>query len=220
YTDQESGLLYYGYRFYNPATGRWINRDPIGEKGGFNLYTFVLNMPLGATDKLGMKCCLIEYPKGPWPHSALKCDNGTYISAHPSDGLMAGRSPVVWYEEPEDLKNGAPVNVVCSECVDEERVAAWFKEVRDSDPYFCGRTSNCSDYTTRAINAGLDPEKQLRPSRCPCSAFVTRVVVDLLGTYGVNTPGGAMTALEQVEANGCNRYKCAIKASLPVLSGL
>ncbi len=31
YTDSESGLLYYGYRYYNPGTGRWMNRDPSGE---------------------------------------------------------------------------------------------------------------------------------------------------------------------------------------------
>jgi hypothetical protein len=33
YQDDETGLLYYGYRYYQPVTGRWINRDPIGEKG-------------------------------------------------------------------------------------------------------------------------------------------------------------------------------------------
>ena len=29
YTDAETGLLYYGYRYYNSDTGRWVNRDPI-----------------------------------------------------------------------------------------------------------------------------------------------------------------------------------------------
>jgi hypothetical protein len=28
-------------RYYNPTTGRWISRDPIGEEGGLNLYGFV-----------------------------------------------------------------------------------------------------------------------------------------------------------------------------------
>jgi RHS repeat-associated protein len=31
--DVESGLYYYGYRYYSPGMGRWLNRDPIGEKG-------------------------------------------------------------------------------------------------------------------------------------------------------------------------------------------
>ena len=36
YQDDESELLYYGYRFYNAATGRWLSRDPIQERGGRN----------------------------------------------------------------------------------------------------------------------------------------------------------------------------------------
>ena len=41
--DAETGLYYYGYRYYDPVTGRWPSRDPIGEKGGVNLYGFVGN---------------------------------------------------------------------------------------------------------------------------------------------------------------------------------
>ncbi|MFM1945070.1 MAG: hypothetical protein RI897_4052 [Verrucomicrobiota bacterium] len=48
-----SGMYHYGYRFYNPSTGRWINRDPIGERGGINLYGFVGNEPLAAVDPFG-----------------------------------------------------------------------------------------------------------------------------------------------------------------------
>jgi len=33
WTDNESGLLYYGYRYYNPTTGAWLNRDPLGDLG-------------------------------------------------------------------------------------------------------------------------------------------------------------------------------------------
>jgi RHS repeat-associated protein len=43
FTDAETGLVYYGYRFYDPANGRWINRDPIEEEGGLILYAAVLN---------------------------------------------------------------------------------------------------------------------------------------------------------------------------------
>ena len=36
-------LYYYGYRHYAPELGRWLSRDPIGESGGENLFTFVKN---------------------------------------------------------------------------------------------------------------------------------------------------------------------------------
>jgi RHS repeat-associated protein len=34
-------VAYYGYRYYDPVTGRWPSRDPIEERGGDNLYAFV-----------------------------------------------------------------------------------------------------------------------------------------------------------------------------------
>ena len=54
YTDTETGHLYYGYRFYNPQTGRWISRDPIEEEGGINLYGFVGNDGVNRVDLLGL----------------------------------------------------------------------------------------------------------------------------------------------------------------------
>jgi RHS repeat-associated protein len=52
--DLNSGLVYYLYRFYDPNLQRWVNRDPIGVFGGINLYTFVLNKPIGRIDLLGL----------------------------------------------------------------------------------------------------------------------------------------------------------------------
>jgi RHS repeat-associated protein len=48
-----SGLYYYGYRFYSPNLQRWINRDPIAERGGMNLYGFVGNRPQNVVDPNG-----------------------------------------------------------------------------------------------------------------------------------------------------------------------
>jgi len=48
------GVAYYGYRYYDPNTGRWPSRDPIEEKGGVNLYGFVGNNGVNAWDLLGM----------------------------------------------------------------------------------------------------------------------------------------------------------------------
>ena len=43
YYDAETGLYYYGYRFYCPWLMRWLTCDPIEEKGGVNLYSFCAN---------------------------------------------------------------------------------------------------------------------------------------------------------------------------------
>ncbi len=48
-----SGLYYYGYRFYDPNLQRWLNRDPIMEQGGMNLYTFARNRRPAMIDSFG-----------------------------------------------------------------------------------------------------------------------------------------------------------------------
>ncbi|EAX8864988.1 RHS repeat protein [Salmonella enterica] len=52
--DEESGLYYNRHRYYNPGQGRYITQDPIGLKGGWNLYQYPLN-PVTGTDPLGLK---------------------------------------------------------------------------------------------------------------------------------------------------------------------
>jgi RHS repeat-associated protein len=53
YHDAETGLGYWGYRYYSARLGRWINRDPLEEDGGLNLYAYV-NDPLSGFDPLGL----------------------------------------------------------------------------------------------------------------------------------------------------------------------
>jgi RHS repeat-associated protein len=47
-------LYYYGYRYYSPRLGRWINQDPIEENGGGNLVVFVENDPIYRFDGIGL----------------------------------------------------------------------------------------------------------------------------------------------------------------------
>jgi RHS repeat-associated protein len=61
--DVESGLCYYGYRYYDAVTARWISRDPIEEKGGINVYSMVENNSICVIDVLGKK----EIPRSSVP---------------------------------------------------------------------------------------------------------------------------------------------------------
>ncbi|GBC63449.1 hypothetical protein DENIS_4443 [Desulfonema ishimotonii] len=54
YLDAETGLYYYGFRYYSAELGRWISRDPLEEYGGYNIYGFVSNNPLYFYDYLGL----------------------------------------------------------------------------------------------------------------------------------------------------------------------
>ena len=73
YQDDETGLLYYGYRYYQPVTGRWPSRDPIQEVGTINLYEFARNKPISSIDAHGLCCSIKEFKinitgwAGGWP---------------------------------------------------------------------------------------------------------------------------------------------------------
>ncbi|MGY1423601.1 RHS repeat-associated core domain-containing protein [Bacillus cereus] len=49
-----TGLYYYGYRYYMPWVGRWLNPDPAGTMDGMNLYRMVGNNPINLIDKTGL----------------------------------------------------------------------------------------------------------------------------------------------------------------------
>ena len=52
--DQESGLHYYGYRYYDSSIGRWLGRDPVEEFDSFNLFAFLDNDGINRIDLFGL----------------------------------------------------------------------------------------------------------------------------------------------------------------------
>jgi RHS repeat-associated protein len=73
FQDDETDLLYYGYRYYNASTGRWLSRDPTEEQANMNLYVFIQNDPANRLDRLGLEGF------GPW-------DPGPIVFGPPSPG--------------------------------------------------------------------------------------------------------------------------------------
>jgi RHS repeat-associated protein len=55
YFDDESGLHYNTFRYYDPEVGRFVTQDPIGLSGSFNLYNYAPNST-GWIDPLGWTC--------------------------------------------------------------------------------------------------------------------------------------------------------------------
>ena len=74
YFDRETNLAYNYFRDYDPNTGRYIESDPIGLRGGLNTYMYTTNNPLSFTDVLGLK-------NGCGP------DGGLYSAAIPNSPL-------------------------------------------------------------------------------------------------------------------------------------
>jgi RHS repeat-associated protein len=55
FTHAASGMDFAMYRAYDPTHARWLNRDPIGEAGGLNMYGYVAGNPINETDPRGLQ---------------------------------------------------------------------------------------------------------------------------------------------------------------------
>ncbi|WP_211325521.1 RHS repeat-associated core domain-containing protein [Roseimicrobium gellanilyticum] len=55
YTDVETGLCYYGYRYYSPDFGRWLNRDPIAEHAWFQYSEYASALGLSSSDTSALR---------------------------------------------------------------------------------------------------------------------------------------------------------------------
>ncbi|WP_310681076.1 RHS repeat-associated core domain-containing protein, partial [Burkholderia multivorans] len=54
--DEETGLHYNRHRYYDPVSGRFVSKDPIGLAGGINFFQYAEN-PTGWIDPLGLARC-------------------------------------------------------------------------------------------------------------------------------------------------------------------
>lgn len=190
----ESGLLYYGYRFYNPVTGRWLSRDPIGERGGANLYGFVGNNPVLYSDFLGY---FINgwgtgtgsgwyTPSSPLPSRPF---DGGVPEIDPSDGLSYPEGAGHYYNG-----GGDPLTVPFSEI----------------DPGF-GVTDfiePCSyDYGSHPIDSTKKHELFNSVESFNHNAGPGRIIIKLTGTLTVTK--------EQTSSGGCKKWSFSGTQSAP-----
>jgi RHS repeat-associated protein len=106
-----TGLLFYGYRWYTPRDARWINRDPIEESGGMNLYGFVGNDGVDRWDLLGNNPAIVAVPAIEYGWAliagALGIAVGEKIKEEPKEEIPVTMYPFIAYVLAKDLIVGA-----------------------------------------------------------------------------------------------------------------
>ncbi|HEV2804211.1 MAG TPA: RHS repeat-associated core domain-containing protein [Chthoniobacterales bacterium] len=95
YRHSKSNLDLATYRAYDPDLGRWLNRDPIAEKGGVNLYAYVENDSLNSTDLLGLETEIVIHRNAPSPGQQARDASGIMSVFH--DGEFQFSTPVNRY---------------------------------------------------------------------------------------------------------------------------
>ena len=91
-TKSASGVRYYGHRYYSPSLGRFINRDPIEEQGGINLYSFVGNNPVNRWDLLGMIYQLEDHTPVIWGDGMVSVLSTESVGPMTSSGIPINAS--------------------------------------------------------------------------------------------------------------------------------
>jgi RHS repeat-associated protein len=91
-TDNDSGLMLLGHRYYDSSTGRFLSRDPIGD--GSNWYSYCINNPLKFADRNGLS-----------PEPTFERVVDPWLDDGPATSFSTGRLPSFpWWKFEFDLE--------------------------------------------------------------------------------------------------------------------
>jgi RHS repeat-associated protein len=132
--DDKTGLSYFGYRFYAPASGRWMTRDPLGEAAGPNLYEFVKNDPINRYDPTGLEDGFCGQGEEPVETRIDPGDEGAYTTwtCMPEKGTW--QKILDWLDSFQDRGETGPDRAQSHQCRKTAGVS-WFPNIDWSGQY-------------------------------------------------------------------------------------
>lgn len=141
YTDAETGLSYYGFRYYSPELGRWLSKDP-NEENDVNFYAIADNDVINQWDMLGLET-LSQFTKRCEQSAKPTCDaKGKLLASWKVVPIGAGVTPssngiVLWSRWQCVIK--------CGNCsIAEKDKRQKIKDLVCGEPRSCESTNHCA----------------------------------------------------------------------------
>ena len=189
-----SGIYGYWGRFYDPNLQRWLNHDPIGERGGINLYGFVGNNPVNYVDPFGLLAVIIAgnnkmHPADPDRWNIIANDMATlYTDATGDDAIVVQANDLSDWQKA--LNNNDITDLTYVGHADEGGLNYSFGHSLTPDELakldFSHLSPNAKIHLYGCHSAGNpgDSSPTARPEKSIAQAFADKTGDPVLGVYG------------------------------------
>jgi RHS repeat-associated protein len=169
--DDGTGLKYYRARYYHPVRQRFVSEDPIGLRGGVNLYSYAFNTPLNWTDPTGLdvyiaryRCCLAANHIGIAVNSHDTV--GLYSTIDNHRALTGAPAEVVpdWQYHAEGSLHRELIRIPTTPQQD-AAIQAFIDRARQNPGTYTLGGRNCGTFVRDALAAGNIPTREtIRPN--------------------------------------------------------
>ena len=191
YFDEESGLHYNRFRYYDPECGRFINQDPIGLLGGLNNYQYVPN-PTGWVDPLGLACKegyaeVYHYKGDASPHFAVVTErNGARVGSEQWGGQGTKTLDIEFDpNQPQDMELVGVYRVKLPDVESAQRhqtqiiregeyalSRAGYEPSKLDTPDYCSENQSCLTHVFNVLNEGGKSAPMSSPANFDTARYI------------------------------------------------
>jgi RHS repeat-associated protein len=165
YYDVETGLNQNYLRDFDPATGRYVESDPIGLKGGINTYAYATGSPVLYTDRLGLDVVVAYFPGGPG-HVGIGVNSANTTGFYPMSKSLPVYlcrdvlGAVLYDQKTQDATSTkyAQYITIHTTPAQDEKIQSYIEAARNAfEPKYNACSNQCTNFVRGALETGGVP---------------------------------------------------------------